>query len=168
MNTDRTKAGLQAFISAMTPDEPFGHLYPGTIINQRGSNSFDFQPDSPLVPGMAGIPIQNPTPGITFTVDTTKNPRALLGFQDKDPQRPVILLWEAPGLSSMTFDPQATINMGPASAPVGRVGDSVSVTIPMGALAIATTGTATSQTGTNSAPLTVTGTITAGSPKVNA
>jgi hypothetical protein len=162
MIADRSKAGLQALVESVNSDEPYGRLYPGTIVNQRGANSFDFIPDDKDVPGMAGIPIQNPTPGITFTVDVGQTPRALLGFQGKSPTAPTILLWEVPGLTSITVNPSANVNLGPASAAVGRVGDAVAAASAMSTW-ISSVSTALGVT-----PPTDFGTIAAGSPKVKA
>jgi hypothetical protein len=125
---DRLKSGLASFVRGVFPRMDYLARYPGRVVQQGGANSFDFQPDSPGVPGLSGVPLRLPFPGCTLQVDATQSPRCLLGFANGDPSQPFLELWEVPGLSSLTVDPAASVNLGPASAAVGRVGDAISVT----------------------------------------
>lgn len=162
---DRVKAGLASFVLGCLPRFDYMARYPGTVVAQTGTNSFDFQPDSSAVPGVSSVPVRLGMPGLTLHLTLGSKPRALLGFAGGDPSAPFLDLWEQPGLDSITVDPAAAVNLGPASAFVGRIGDEVQVTINANALTLAVSGA--SATGP-AAPLVVTGTITAGSPKVKA
>jgi hypothetical protein len=162
---DRVKAGLAAFVRGVHPRLDYLARYPGTVVAQAGPNSFDFQPDSPLVPGVSGVPVRFGLPGVVVQLVLEGKPRALLGFAGGDPSAPFLDLWEQPGLDSLTVDPAATVNLGPAAAPVGRVGDQVQVVITAGSLTLAVSGGSATGPASDTA---VTGTITAGSPLVNA
>lgn len=162
---DRVKQGLARFVIGLFPRMDYLASYPGTVVTQGGSNSFDFQPDSKRVPGVSGVPVRMGLPGVTLQLSLGQKPRCLLSFAEGDPAQPYLMLWEQPGLQSLTVDPNATVNIGPAAAAVGRVGDSVHVTIPAGSITLAVSGA--SAVGPSS-PITLSGTIQAGSPKLNA
>lgn len=162
---DRLKAGLANFVLGVFPRYDYLARYPGRVVAQRGANSFDFQPDSPSVPGVSGVPVRFGLPGVTVQLNLGSSPRCLLGFVGADPSQPFLDIWEAPGLSSITVDPAADVNLGPAAAAVGRVGDQVQVTIPIGSITLAVSGSSASGP---AAPITLNGTIQAGSPKVKA
>lgn len=161
---DRVKAGLAAFVRGVFPRMDYFARYSGTIVKQSGSNSFDFEPDAASVPGHAGIPVRLGVPGVTVQLNLGMKPRCLLGWVSGDPEKPFLDLWETPGLSSITVDPAANVNLGAASAAVGRVGDQVQVTLT--SLEIATINSPSGPC--SGGPITITGTITAGSPKVKA
>lgn len=128
MPLDRIKAPLAAFVRAAVPQIDFLAAYPGQVVNQRGPNSFDIQPDDPRMPGCSGIPIKLPFPGFSLTLDTSKSPRAMLAFANGSPSSPEIHLWEAPGAAVIEID-ATTLKLNGGGQGCARNGDSVKVTI---------------------------------------
>ena len=90
----RLKQALERFVQATLPQVDYYAQYPGTIVAQSGQ-LFDFQPDSPDLPGLQGLAFYSGTPGVTITVDTSQNPRAVLFFQDHDPAQPALSFFGA-------------------------------------------------------------------------
>lgn len=119
MRQDRTKAGAAGFISAQFPRRLYLAEYSGRVIAQAGPNSFDFQPDDSRIPGVSGVPLKLPAPGITITVDPGQQPRALLGFADGDPAQPEIRMWESPGLAQLAVHAATLISMEAAQIKLG-------------------------------------------------
>ena len=111
---DRAKAGLAAFVAAVFPRVDYLALYPATIVQQRGPNSFDVQPDNPSIPGMSGIPIWLPFPGMAVTLNAGQKPRCLVGFAEGDPTKPYVSLWAQPGAQALTIA-ATTVNLGSTS-----------------------------------------------------
>lgn len=106
ISLDRQKSGLGDFVQAQFPDLPYRASYGGRVVVQRGANSFDFEPDDPRVPSMSGIPIKLPFPGFSLQLDVAENPRATLMFDNADPSKPELHVWEAPGLLSVDITAQ--------------------------------------------------------------
>ena len=98
----RLKESLTRFVQSVFPNFDFLAFYPGTI-NAAGSssNTFDFTPDNPAVPGLQNIPMFTGSPGYTVTVDTSQNPRCFLFFAEGDPTQPGLALWALPGLQTL-------------------------------------------------------------------
>lgn len=152
MKLDRTSQGAAAFVASLSPRRLYLAQYPGVVVAQGGPDSFDFQPDDPRVPGVSGVPLRLPAPGFTVTVDPAQRPRALLAFAGGDPSKPELHLWERGGLQqlavaatgSISMDAPA-VNLGDATAAVGRVGDAVGVPLTAAALIawLTTVGTVT-------------------------
>src|SRR6266852_5363010 len=86
---------LAAFVQACFPRIDYQALYPGTVVRQNGSNSFDVQPDSKKLPGLNNRPIESGVPGMVLTLSMSPPPRVLIGFRNADPSLPFILLWES-------------------------------------------------------------------------
>jgi hypothetical protein len=168
MKLDRIKKALANFVESCLPRIDYLATYPGRVVAQGGTNSFDFQPDSTKVPGVSGVPVRFGLPGVSVQLALGSSPRATLAFAEGDPAQGFLDLWEQPGLSSLTVDPSATVNLGPAAAAVGRVGDQVQVTFSIADAALILTGAGPGSPCSAVGPITLTGTITAGSPKVNA
>ena len=156
---------MAAFVRGLFPRIDYLARYPGTIVSQSG-NLFDFQPDSPNLPGMSGLPVRFGMPGVTVQLNLANKPRCLLGFDGGNPSAPYLELWEQPGLSTLTMDPLASINLGPAAAAVGRVGDAVAPGGAGGATLTSWLNAVGSATGAGSFPGGFV--IAAGSPKVKA
>jgi hypothetical protein len=116
---DRTKAGAAAFISAQFPRRLYLAEYSGRVVAQGGPNSFDFQPDDTRIPGVSGIPLRLPAPGITITVNPAEQPRALLAFADGDPAKPELRLWESPGLAQLVIQAATLISLEAAQLKLG-------------------------------------------------
>lgn len=133
--------------------------------------------DSSLpLPGSKGIPLRLPCKTATLAVGQL----VLIIFVNGDQSRPAIIS-SAPTPTNMVIDASALLKLGPSAAAIaiagggpaiGRVGDAVSVTFsvadftPLAAgLLCAGSGSPPTVSGT-AAPFNITGTITAGSPKV--
>lgn len=190
-NFDRIKAGLGNFVRGVFPRIDYLARFPGTVVAQGGANSFDFEPDSRVIPGVSGVPVRFGLPGVSVQLALGNKPRAMLGFAGGNPSAPFLDLWEQPGLSSLTVDPAADVNLGPAAAAVGRVGDSTGtgtlsmLAAPSGPATLITfqwvpegggppvvlgtiTLTAAGGTAAPGTPAPLVGKVTAGSPKVKA
>ncbi len=163
MNLDRIKEPLQAFVRASLPAVDYLAQYPGQVVNQRGSNSFDFVPDDPRIPGVTGVPIKLPFPGFSLTLDVSQQPRALLAFANGSPMLPELHLWEAPGAAVIEID-ATTLKLNGGGAGAARNGDSCKTFIPAGTVVIAVSGSATGVL--NPAPIECDGNITQGSSSV--
>lgn len=172
MNLDRTSQGAAAFVLAQLPRRLYQAQWPGVVVAQGGPDSFDFQPDDPRLPGVSGVPMRLPVPGVTITVDPSQRPRAMLAFAQGDPSKPELRLWERAGLQHLALAAAASIsidapalNLGDATAAVGRVGDAVGVPLTATAL-IAWLGAVGTATGAGPFPGGFQ--ITSGSSKVKA
>lgn len=110
MNLDRTSQGAAAFVLAQSPRRLYQSEWPGVVVAQGGPDSFDFQPDDPRLPGVSGVPMRLPVPGVTVTVDPSQRPRALLAFAQGDPSKPELHLWERPGLSALVVQATSKIS----------------------------------------------------------
>lgn len=122
-------------------------LYPCVVVAQRADGTLDLTPEDTRLPPPQGVPMRTLR---GLSVEVTAGARVLMGFEAGDPSRPVALLWE---LGSATV---VRVNSGTHRA--AREGHSVSVTIPTGAVLIDSPGGPV----TNPAPITLSGTITAG------
>lgn len=133
---------LERFIRWVMRDTTYHGTYPCTVMGQAGELC-EVIPDSPKLKGVGGlsaVPIRHGLPGCSFMI--APGARVLLAFDDGDPAKPYVALWENATL--------ITLMLGGGTMPVARVGDTVMVTVvdPI------------------SGPLTGTGIIAAGSPKV--
>lgn len=167
---DRVKAGLAAFVQGVFPQVDYLALYPARVVAQGGPNAFDVQPDDPRIPGMSGIPLRLPFPGFTITLNASASPRCMVGWAGGNPALPFACLWESPGAGTIAID-AAHVNLGDASAAVGRVGDAVAGPVAASAwdtffqAVAAATGQSLNY---NAAKVTAIGSISAGSNKVRA
>lgn len=152
----RLKMALEKFVQQTIPGVDYLAQYPGTIVAQSGQ-TFDFQPDSPKVPGVSGLKFYSGFPGVTLTVDPSKSPRAVLFFENGDPGAPALAFFGNPGLQSLVIGPLVS------AQPAAREGDMVSVTFTMADAALILTGASPGAPCSSAAPFTLTGTITSGS-----
>jgi hypothetical protein len=172
MEASRLKSAFELVVEQTLPGVDFYAQYPGTIIAQNGQ-LFDFQPDNPVWPGIQGLKFYS-GPGVTLTLDISMKPRAVLFFENYQPSSPALGLLGNPGLvthslnASQEIDILApTVKVGNnATAAAGRVGDEVQVTIPTGTVIVSVTPGPPAVGVPNPAPITLTGTITAGSSEV--
>lgn len=111
---------LKQLTEAALPQVDYAAHYPGAIVKQNGQ-LFDFQPDSDKLPGIQGIGIYVGIPGVTFVVNTSENPRAVLFFENVSPAGAKLGLAGYNGLLSLSIGAN-----GPAAA---RVGDKVTITL---------------------------------------
>lgn len=119
MDLDRAKAGNAAFVRALFPRRLYLVQYGGVVVAQSGDNSFDFQPDDERIPGVSGVPLKLPAPGVTVTVDVSQRPRALLGWANGDPAKPELRLWESPGLAELAVQASALVSLDAAQVKLG-------------------------------------------------
>ena len=175
MKLDRTSQGAAAFVAALDPRRLYRVQYPGVVVAQGGPDSFDFRPDDLRIPGVSGVPVRLPTPGVTITVDPAQRPRALLAFAGGDPSKPELHLWERAGLQQLDVSASVAVsidapvvNFGDATAAVGRVGDAVSSATSMATWISAVTVFVNGLAPGTLVPPSGFGTISAGSGKVNA
>lgn len=139
-------AALDRLLSRLTRRVDYTALWPARVVAQQG-NSLDLVPDSPRVAPCQGVPYRTLR---GLSVDVSAGARVLLGYEGGDPSQPYALAWE---LGSAT-----AVRVNGGSTRAAREGDSVSVTLPIGALI----PPASPGGPLPAAPLTLTGTITSG------
>jgi hypothetical protein len=122
-------------------------LYPARVVAQRADGTLDLVPDSPRVAPCQGVPYRTLR---GLSVEVSAGARVLLGYEGGEPSRPYALAWEIGDATSVR------VNGGTRSA--ARDGDSVSVTIPAGAVLVSSPGGPIP----SPAPITLSGTITSG------
>jgi hypothetical protein len=133
---------LSKFIRWVMRDVTYLGTYPATVMGQAGEMC-DVRPDDPKVggpSGLSGIPIRHGIPGVSIMVPPGS--RVLLAFENGDPSKPYVALWEKGTVLTLVF--------ADGTMPLARVGDQVMVQVvdPI------------------SGPLTGTGQIVAGNPKL--
>lgn len=155
---DRVKDGLMKMVRKfihMYIVDSVDHLaaYQCTVVTQNANGTLELKPDDIRLPGYSNVPIRYGVPGISATV--SNGARILLEFAGGNPQRPIATVWEIASVISLTV-PANLINLGGASGLQGSgLGANIRTeldTIWTDFLAhthpVATTGTATAQTGT--------------------
>lgn len=96
------------------------HPWAGTISSQSG-NTVDFVPDNERLPHLIGVPIRTGVAGVRVTVASGARARAF--FDDGDPSKPYVALWDIGTITS--------IDLADAGGqPIARQGDLVIVSIP--------------------------------------
>jgi hypothetical protein len=140
-------AALDRLLGRLTRRVDYTALWPARVVAQRGDGTLDLVPDSPRVAPCQGVPYRTLR---GLSVDVSAGARVLLGYEGGDPSQAYALAWE---LGRRTV---VRVNGGTRSA--ARDGDSVSVTLPIGALI----PPASPGGPLPAAPLTLTGTITSG------
>lgn len=140
-------AALERLLSRLTRRVDYTALWPARVVAQQGNGSLDLVPDSPRVAPCQGVPYRTLR---GLSVDVAAGARVLLGYEGGDPSQPYALAWE---LGSAT-----AVRVNGGSTRAAREGDSVSVTLPIGALI----PPASPGGPLPAAPITLTGTITSG------
>lgn len=140
-------AALERLLGRLTRRVDYTALWPARVVAQRGDGTLDLVPDSPRVAPCQGVPYRTLR---GLSVDVPAGARVLLGYEGGDPARPYALAWEIGDATSVR------VNGGTRSA--ARDGDSVSVTIPAGAVLVSSPGGPIP----SPAPITLSGTITSG------
>lgn len=168
---DRIKAALFDLVDARTSRFDYGALYAATVKSQAADGSVGITFDDPRFPPADGIPLRLGLPGVTVKVSA--GARVLVGFENQDPSRPRATLWEVSGLLELHVDPSVVTVFNGGTANVGRVGDTVRVTLTAAEVAhILSAGSGSPCTLDPSTILAgglqVTGTITSGTTKVKA
>lgn len=140
-------AAIERLLGRLTRRVDYTALWPARVVAQQGNGSLDLVPDSPRVAPCQGVPYRTLR---GLSVDVPAGARVLLGYEGGDPAQPYALAWE---LGSAT-----AVRVNGGSTRAAREGDSVSVTLPIGALI----PPASPGGPLPAAPLTLTGTITSG------
>ena len=120
-SSGRLQDAENAIILQALPGVDFLALYPGVIISQSGQ-LFDFQPDSPKLPGFKNLKFYSGSPGVEITVDPTQSPRAVLFFEGGSPAGAALAFFSFAGLSLLQLGVNATKG-------AARVGDPVSIAL---------------------------------------
>lgn len=140
-------AAFERLLGRLTRRVDYLGLYPARVVAQRADGALDLVPDSPRVAPCQGVPYRTLR---GLSVEVSAGARVLLGYEGGDPSRPYALTWEIGDATSVR------VNGGTRSA--ARDGDSVSVTIPAGAVLVSSPGGPIP----SPAPITLSGTITSG------
>lgn len=140
-------AAFERLLGRLTRRVDYLGLYPARVVAQRADGTLDLVPDSPRAAPCQGVPYRTLR---GLSVEVSAGARVLLGYEGGDPSRPYALAWEIGDATSVR------VNGGTRSA--ARDGDSVSVTIPAGAVLVSSPGGPIP----SPAPITLAGTITSG------
>lgn len=140
-------AALGRLLAPLTRRVDYTALWPARVVAQRADGTLDLHPDSSRVSPCQGVPYRTLR---GLSVEVSAGARVLLGYEGGDPARPYALAWEIGDATSVR------VNGGTRSA--ARDGDSVSVTIPAGAVLVSSPGGPIP----SPAPITLSGTITSG------
>jgi hypothetical protein len=162
-SVSRRLSALRALFDQLDPSRPFRGITEYRIVTQSGAR-LNLQPIqvSTGMPSLSRVVVRPGVPGVQ--AQYALGARALVGFVNADPGRPVVIGFE--DAEGSGFLPQSLSILDGTSA-IGRVGDSVQVTFTTAdaALILAPPG---SGGGPCSAAgsFTISGQITSGSPKV--
>lgn len=80
-----------ALVRGASPRALYGSVYRGVVVSQT-DQTVDVTLDDPRLPGMSAVPIQVGIPGAT--VEVANGARMLIAFENGDPAKPIVLLWE--------------------------------------------------------------------------
>ena len=151
----RLLGGLEKIIRRVTRRVDYCALYPARVLSQNADGTLELAPESETLPPMGAVPYRT-LAGVSLTVPAGL--RVLLGFEDADPARPVVLLWE---LGTVT-----RLAVNGATTRAAREGDDVAAGVAMTAWMTAVTTKLNTGLGTvPTAPGTL-GTISEGSDVV--
>ena len=149
-------AAFEAVVRRITRRLDYTGCYSATVVQQRASGRLDLRPEDPRRPSCADVPYRT-LPGLT--VEIPAGSLVSFTYENADPRRPVVVLWE-PSTSAGRW----TIYGGTHGA--ARSGHAVRVTIPTGTVEVANPlypGTpGAPPTIPNAAPISLDGTITEG------
>jgi hypothetical protein len=115
---------LQKVIRWVMRDTLYLGRFASTVQQQNGDDTVDILPDDERVRGNGtqNVKILHGLPGVTVRV--RQGARVELGFENGDPARPFVALWEPGSLESISFDG--------GTRPVARKGDPVVIYWPPG------------------------------------
>jgi hypothetical protein len=116
------RESLATFIRWVMRDVRYLGTYACTVQGQVG-NLLDVLPDDEELAGkgLSGIPIKHGLPGFAVMVRT--GARVLLAFENGDPTKPYVALWDSGSVISVEFE-------GGLSAPIARASDTVYIVLP--------------------------------------
>lgn len=120
--------------------------YPCVAVTQNGDGTLELQPDDARLPPLSSVPIRYGVPGVSATV--ANGGRVMVEFAGADPAKPFASVWESASITALTLG-------GPGG--MQGIGLGVNLRAELDALwtamyahthVVATTGTATAQSGT--------------------
>lgn len=154
----RLMAAFEAVVRRITRRLDFSGSYAATVVQQAaGGGNLDIRPEDPRRPSCQNVPYRT-LPGLMVEIPTGS--RVSFTYEDADPRRPIVTLWEP-----ATAAGKWTVYGGTHRA--AREGHSVSVTIPIGAVQITNPALpAVPPTIPNPTAITLTGTITDGADEL--
>ena len=169
--TSRRLAALRAILDKLDPGRKFRSVYEYRVVTQDGEH-LNLQPVrvSTGMPFLSGVRVRPGVPGAK--AQHVLGSYVLVTFVDGDPGRPIVIGFPDPesgGFAPNVLELDATaLLLAGGGAAVGRVGDSVQVTFTAtdAAAISAPPGTGGGPCTLPGGSLTLTGQITAGSPKV--
>lgn len=165
--SSRRLSAFRALFDQLDPGRKFAGLWEYRIVAQQGERlNLQAIRVSTGMPDLQHVMVRPGVPGAKAT--HTLGARVVVGFIDRDPTRPVVVAFEdAEGAgflpTALAINASTSIALAGGGAALGRVGDSVSVTFTTADAALIASPSGACST---PAPITLTGTITAGSPKV--
>lgn len=146
---------LGAIIKAKMVRVDYLALYPCRIVKQNADFTLELKPDSESVPGFSKVPIAYGTSGVAVKVT---GGRCLLGFRDGDPRQPFACHFDSDGVQTLYFGGQQSngsdvTQFAAIAEKVQQALDDIKAAFNSHTHAVATTGSATAQSGT-AAPVT--------------
>ena len=97
---DRILGALSALVNRIMSRVDYLALYPCTVVVATTAKA-DVTPDDPRIPDMIGVPIRKGVPGVDVLV--APGARVLLGFENGNPMRPFVSVWESGTAVSLTI-----------------------------------------------------------------
>lgn len=157
MTDDRIKGPIADFVRGLFPTYWYFGRYPSKVAKQNDNGTLELVPEDVKVPGLSEVPIRLGLPGASVRV--AAGSRVLLGFEGGRPSQPFAELWDISTCTELKLN-GTTIILNGGTAKVARVGDTISATIPPGAVDVGGFPSV--------APITLSGTITSGADGVKA
>ena len=119
---DRIKAYLLSFIRAALPRIDYYALYRARVSSQSADKTrVGVVPDDARIPAVDDCPIRHGAPGMRVAVDIEAGAHVLLGWENGDPKKPYVALWERGATLTL-------LELG-GTTPLARLGDEITVTL---------------------------------------
>jgi hypothetical protein len=136
---DRLAAAVATMVRGEMRGVDYLAMYPGRILAQSADLlAVDIACDSKTVGGHRDIPLRIGIPGTKVKLTTgAGGARAMLGWENGDPQRPFVALFESGGLEEIRISATKVV-LADGDRPVACVGDIVQVTLAIPAPVSAT------------------------------
>lgn len=87
----RLMAAIEAVVRRITRRLDFSGSYAATVVQQRADGTLDLRPEDPRRPSCTAVPYRT-LPGLA--VQIPDGARVSFTYEDADPRRPVVVLWE--------------------------------------------------------------------------
>lgn len=92
---DRLRRALRAVVANTDPLRAYGHLYRALVVGMSDDcQRVDLLPVDDMLPEMSAVPLKTGVPGLTAKVAV--GAYVLVGWEDRNPQRPFAALWDRP------------------------------------------------------------------------